>query len=269
MRKPRVKSSDGPFVGAAVSTALAVVCAVGACSSSDDAGFTETNVIHCDSQIDCKSNQECVNHGCRNRPANAGRGPTEGGAGASGGAPGGDDAGAVVVPAGTCRSNADCLGDETCISGHCAKLQGNGGRSGGGNGGASGARCAQDLLSCGVNGDCCNYPATARCVDFGGGTGPVCAVSCSVNAECSENCCVAIDGDFKTCVPASFCPGSCRAPGAVCSANGDCCGYPASAVCVDLQSGPTCAATCSSTADCQGNQCCLPLAGGGGVCGPC
>jgi hypothetical protein len=94
------------------------------------------------------------------------------------------------------------------------------------------------------------------CVDWGDRPAS-CGGLCQTARDCSNGCCLQLQGGEHVCAPdARYCTDRCNPP---CTAT---------QVCIALGgSRPACADTCTSDGDC-GMSCCLPLQGGGGACSP-
>jgi hypothetical protein len=177
-----------------------------------------------------------------------------------------------------CTSSAQCLNGQQCTDGACVPITGSGtgGSSGGtGTGGAGAAGsgdastgCVANNGTCNANGDCCGYPDTAHCVDYG--NGGTCAPLCAANADCTTGCCVALMSGAMACAPSNACSttGTCVGDNQTCNVNGDCCGFPDKNRCVDFGSGTgTCAVVCTTGTDCS-TGCCTTLTSGYSVCAP-
>jgi len=246
-----------------------------ACGSSSSSGGAVQQA--CKTDLDCKHGQTCRSNICQGLAA--------------------------------CKSSSDCLNGQECSpdlvcvpigggtggAGTGGQPTGSGGIIGGGlttgsggiiSGGGSGG-CTNDNLSCTVNGDCCGYPSSSHCVNFG--TSATCAHLCTTASDCPTNCCVGLttngtSNGLSACGPASACAttgsggappgtggstgtGGCVGDLGSCSTNGDCCGYPNANRCWDPGSGAVCAIVCTSGTDCVSG-CCLLLNSGYSVCAP-
>lgn len=171
---------------------------------------------------------------------------------------------------GCCDSNGLCQGGRTdsqcgsagracgrCVGGSCTASGFCGTTTGSGGGGGSSSTCVGVGSSCAINNDCCTFRSgTGYCVSGR------CADACNSNAECNSNCCAVLVSGNRACSGSSACTSSCRATGALCSVNGDCCNFlGGTGYCVD----DVCRDSCLRNSECVSG-CCAPLVGGGSVC---
>jgi hypothetical protein len=116
----------------------------------------------------------------------------------------------------------------------------------------------------GTSNACCN--GTTCVFDTKDTSKAVCAATCLKDSQCNSGCCkVLIEGTEAVCAPATYCAGSCSAPGQDCRSRACC----ANATCVDSTvTGTSCAARCAVSSQCASG-CCAPLDNTGElVCSP-
>ena len=159
------------------------------------------------------------------------------------------------------RTCLRCVGTTCNATGFCSPGASSGGGAGStGGGGGGSAACVGVGATCIANNDCCTFRSgTGFCVSGR------CADACTANADCNSGCCATLVSGNRACNQASACGGTtCRAAGATCATNGECCSFRAGdGFCVD----GACADGCSRNSQCVSG-CCGPLIGGGAVCSP-
>jgi hypothetical protein len=70
----------------------------------------------------------------------------------------------------------------------------------------SGVECKVMHASCTSDDDCCQIPPTgSSCVDFGDGSGSVCAPKCEMNSDCGTVCCQSAQNGVSACAPEKIC----------------------------------------------------------------
>lgn len=130
-------------------------------------------------------------------------------------------------------------------------------------GGSSGA-CSPPEAACEVDGDCCGAELGDA---FCHAPSSSCLAACSSDAQCSSNCCLAVEGG-SICAPSTYCEPTCADDYDQCNANVDCCGFADKhAFCVNDGDSALCRPTCDTDADCPSG-CCALLDSGDSVCAP-
>lgn len=184
--------------------------------------------------------------------------------------------GASCAP--TCDAHGDCT---ACLEGGCTWC-------GEGRCGDYDIACEKPDLSgdayyCKYAGEECHGPQPSGSCDVANGFLFACNGSCYWNestairdCEGGANCARMGGGSGSggpsggaTAGGATTGGGSCAPTGAPCASSGECCNFQAgTGYCVDIAGEVACSDSCTTGADCESG-CCLPLNGGGMVCGPC
>src|SRR5262249_17908555 len=130
-----------------------------------------------------------------------------------------------------------------------------------GAGGTIGPSCLATTSDCtSAPNNCCSGICLAKVGDPA--HHDFCADPCTVDSQCASGCCAMLTHTTqRACSSRGFCPETCMQSGTACTSNDDCC---AGNLCVTPSN--TCAAVCTSGAQCVSGCCALLSDGITAVC---